>query len=242
MTTDSTEPSPWTRPSFVTAAVVVVVVVILGVVLAVRAMTRGDDDPTPAPTDNTASPTPDAAGEESICGLDGVELSGTVTAAPDAEWAYQETTAYPTSDEFGPGATTDEGVRYCFQHSPRGALFAAANALAQAADPTPTDAWLDYFLADSPNRDELLASVAPTESPTATRITLAGFRVLDYDGQTAHVDLAFNGSASGQTFYFSAVYPLRWEGGDWKFAATSAADLGNVVQIPNLAGYVSWGA
>jgi hypothetical protein len=250
MDNDETATSPWTRPGFVAAAIVVALVLVLGGVLAIRGFGAHDDrssaNPSTSPStsaDATAPTAPTApGGGASVCGLNGVQMSGTVSKAPAATWAYQGTTAYPTSTEFGPASTTGDGVRYCFQRSPEGALFAAANALTQAAAATTAKAWISYFLADSPNRDELLATVVPTGSAAATRMAVAGFRVLNYDGQTAHVDLAFSGSGSGQTVYFSAVYPLRWEHGDWKFAATSAGDFGNVVQIPDLAGYVTWRA
>ncbi|MEK8229337.1 hypothetical protein NKG05_30680 [Oerskovia sp. M15] len=145
MDTDDNEQNPFTQPGFIAAAVVVALLVVLGIAIAIMSATRSDvPDPTPepsspAPTTSTAptSEGSDGAGGASVCGLGGDELTGSPSTAPDAEWAYQGTTAYPTSTKFGPGETNDDGVRYCFQHSPTGAVFAAANAAVQEPTRTP---------------------------------------------------------------------------------------------------------
>lgn len=170
-------------------------------------------------------------------------LEGTLSAAPAAEWAFQDTTAYPTSPEFGPGETNADGVRYCFQHSPEGAVFAAANAVVQGSDSELVGAWLDYFVADGPHRDAVLSQGAGTGgSGQGVRVEVAGFRLLAYDGQTARVDVAVRGATGGQTVNLSMVYLLVWEGGDWKLSVTDPNAPINVANIPDLAGYISWGA
>lgn len=245
MAEDETTQSPFTRPWFIIAAVLVAVVVVAGVVLAIWTATRGDDpppaDPSPAPpAAPSATPTADAGGA-SICGLDGVELTGTVTTAPDAEWEYQDVYAYPVSTTAGPGETADEGYRYCFQHTPEGALFAAANVLVQGSALTTADAWFEYVLAPGPYRDQLVADQRSTQPTTTegTRLSIVGFRVLAYDGTTARVDLAVRGSAQGTTLTLSGVYELVWEG-DWKVSTDMPAPM-NIAPIPDTAGYTPWG-
>lgn len=250
MAEDKEQQSPFTRPGFVAATVVIALIVVLGLVIVIVNMTRDDPDPAP-PTSTSAEPTtaaptsepPEAAGGASVCGLPGEVLEGTLSAAPAAEWAFQDTTAYPTSPEFGPGETNADGVRYCFQHSPEGAVFAAANAVVQGSDSELVGAWLDYFVADGPHRDAVLSQGAGTGgSGQGVRVEVAGFRLLAYDGQTARVDVAVRGATGGQTVNLSMVYLLVWEGGDWKLSVTDPNAPINVANIPDLAGYISWGA
>ena len=247
MAEDNEEQSPFTRRGFVAATVVVALIVVLGLVIVIVNMTR--DDPDPAPTSSTstepttAAPTsepPEAVGGASVCGLPGEVLEGTLTTAPAAEWEYQGTTAYPTSSEFGPGDTSAGGVRFCFERSPEGALFAAANSLVQGSDPSIAEEWLQYIVAEGPFRDQLLADVGSGTTGEGTRLAIVGFRVLAYDGETARIDLAVRGTSQGQTITLSGVYELVWQEGDWKISADVAQPL-NMATIPDTAGYIAWG-
>ena len=247
MSTDDTEQSPFTRPAFVWAAIVVGLVLVLGAILAVHAMTTGKTTASPPaasgrPTAATSTPSPSTgASQASVCGLSGTVMAGTLSKAPAATWAYEGTTAYPTSDTYGPGKTDANGVRYCFQHTPAGAVFAAANAVVQGSDSAVSGPWAKYVVADGQYRTELLSQVGTPSSTQGTRTTIAGFRVLDYDGTHATIDLAVTASTQGKNVTVSAVYSLIWQGGDWKISADVAKPL-DIASIPDLAGYVSWGA
>jgi len=240
MATDET-PTPWTQPKFLIAAVLVIALVILGVVIAFS----GRDEPregssTPTATSSATTPVPVGAGVESACGLPGYAESGTLTTAPAAEWPFQGTTAYPTSPEFGPGVTSPEGVRYCFQHTPSGALFAAANAIVQGSFVDTSGAWIEYFLSkQTPNRDQLVNDTAMGAS-AETRMNIVGFRVLAYDGETARIDIAVRAVGGGNTVYGSAVYDLVWEDGDWRLLPLDASNPLRLAQIPDASGYITW--
>ncbi len=238
----SESPSPFTRPGFIAAAIVVALIVVCGIILV--AVNVGKGSPQAAPTASTSptiisSPDP-VSGDESVCGLGGTELSGSVTAAPTATWKFEGTTAYPTSSTYGPGKTDPAGFRYCFQHSPTGALFAAANALAAPSDPAASKAWQSYFAAPGPNRDKLLAQEGSGNSQAGTRLSIAGFRLLSYDGKTAQVDIGGNGSSNGTNVTFSAVYNLVWSDGDWKLNTANDTPF-DFAGVLNLAGYTAWG-
>lgn len=250
MADEENEQNPFSRPGFVVAAVVVVALVIAGVIVGVNLATRDDDEaaqPTPSASASTSSSTSAEPSDEpsteaadaSVCGLDGEELSGTLTTAPDAEWKYQGTTAYPSSPKFGPGEGAATGVRTCFQHSPTGALFMAANAIVQGSDPNTAAAWAEYALADGQFHDQLVTDLGGS-SGTQGRMTIEGFRMLNYDGDTARVDLAVATAADGQPVSVSGVYELVWQNGDWKISTDVAQPL-NIAAIPNASGYVSWG-
>ncbi|WP_250447715.1 hypothetical protein [Actinotalea sp. C106] len=252
MTTDSNDqPSPFARPGFIAAAVVVTLIIVAGIILAITNATSADTDPGPAPQTDAATTTPvptpteEPAGtttEASICDLGGAETgTARLTTAPDVDaWEYQGTTAYPTSQTFGPGATNDTaGYRYCFQRTPEGALLAATYALAVGSDQAVVPQWIEYFTAPGPYRDQFLEQPPADRDSSSVRMRVAGFRLLSYEGDAASVDLAFVASTQGQTINASLVYDLVWSDGDWKID-TSSPEPGSFSTIPDLAGYVPW--
>ena len=244
------ERSPFSKPGFIVSALVVALVLVLGVGVIIGR--RSDDDSGAA--DATADPTGSAGvstttnaggtstdGDASICGLEGEVLEpADLDLAPTVDdWEYQGTTAYPVSAVYGPAATDASGYRYCFQHSPEGALFAAANALTQGSDSTNSSTWIEYFLAEGPYRDELLADEGESGTTSDMRLKIVGFKILAYDGEVARVDLAFTGLTSGRTTTFSGVYELVWQNEDWKISADVPQPV-DVIAIPDTVGYVSW--
>ncbi|GMA33656.1 hypothetical protein [Litorihabitans aurantiacus] len=245
---ENDQQSPWTRPGWIISAVICGVLLVMGIVLTVTFLTRDDD--TPAPTGQPGTPTPGVPAPpadpdaESICGLSGVELDGDLPDAPDAEWAYVGTAAYPTSAEYGPGLNEGE-MRTCYQHTPTGALFMVANLAVGPSDLNAATEWFDYAVSPGPFKDDLLAAneqAAPeTPDPSGTRFAIRGFRLLDYSGQTARVDLGVAYTVSGQETYMSMVYELVWHEGDWRLSGETATAF-DAAQIPNLNGYTPWGA
>lgn len=247
MTTEDNEQSPFTKPGFIIAAVVVFLIVVLGVVIGFVNANRNDPEPAPSsssPTNTSAAPTTEpsaVAGGASVCGLGGEVLSGSLTTAPEAKWEYMGTTAYPTSAKFGPAEKSEKNYRYCFQHSPEGAVFAAANALVQGSSPEVSGPWIEYFLsAKTPNRSDLLTEVSSGAS-SETRMSISGFKILEYDGKNARIDLAAKAVGSGNSVYASAVYDLVWEDGDWKLLPQNPSNPLRIAQIPDVSGYVAWG-
>lgn len=249
MAEDDTQQNPFTRPGFIVGAVVVAALIVTAIVLTVLNLNRGNEAGPPAPDPSSsattsAAPTPEpsgVAGGASICGLGGEKLSGKVTTAPAAEWAFIRTVAYPTSTTFGPADTGAEGYPTCFQHSPEGALFAAATALAVPADTELVKPWIEYALSEGQFRDSLLSQVGNTSESSGVRLQVVGFRVLSYDGENARVDLAVRGSSEGTTVTASTVYELVWEDGDWKINANVSTPF-DFATIPDTSGHIPWGA
>lgn len=247
---DTDNGSLLTRPGFLVAGVLVLVLVVLGVFIAVR-VARSNDVTAPPPPASTGPQTPSATAASpsadpgaSVCRLPGSAGSGSLTSAPAAAWQYEETTAYPTSPEFGPGKTAGGGYRYCFQHTPTGAVFATANALAQgtSTDVAKIGSWAQYFVSEGTGRVKVLAQLnEPRGDNTGIRMTIVGFKVLSYTAQSARVDLAVQTSGSAQTVYASAVYELAWQDGDWKLNSDAPAPF-NFATIPTIDGYVPWKA
>lgn len=226
--------------AFVLAGALVLVVAVVGVVLALL-LDSGEPGPPPSPTvEEPPNPTvEEPAADDSVCGLPGEEWEGGLDSPPPTEWDYQGTTAYPISDDHGPAETDENEVRYCFERSPEGALLMAANAVTQGSDSAVAEEWLEYAVAAGPYREQLLA--APSDDPDALRMEIAGFRLLDYDGDGTRIDLLIRGSSQGETQYLSGVYDLVWHGGDWKISAESANPI-DLAVVPDPAGYVDWGS
>jgi hypothetical protein len=249
MTTNEKK-SPFTRPGFIVSAVVVALLLVLGAILGtVGILDATRDEPAAAPTATTPEEkarqprevAQEPAAGASICGLNGEVLEGTVDEAPAAEWEFQGTVGYPTSSVYGPGKTDVNEVRSCFERSPEGALFMAANAVAQGSDRNTAEAWIHYALAEGPGRDALLSESVGSTATEGVRLQVAGFRVLSYDGATATVDLLIEGSAEGQNVTMSAVYFLVWENGDWKLSAEDSSAPVDFAAVADSSGYVPWG-
>lgn len=250
MASEEDEQSPFTRPGFIIAAAMLFLIIVGGVGIAIFGGNK-DKTPTATPTPSptlTAEPDPEPTADTaqaSVCGLNGeVVEEARLTSAPEAEWDYQDTTAYPISAEYGPGKVSDEGYRYCFARNPEGAVFAAANAVVQASDLEIMTKWLNYFVADTPEGKEWLSDdeVSNDGSLSGIRTAVEGFRLLAYDGTRARVDMASSVTVEGQTHYISIIYPLVWESGDWRLEVTDAAAPTDVAQLPDVARYISWGA
>lgn len=237
--------SAFTRPGFLVSAVLIALILVLGVIVAIRV--AGDSSSTTPPPASTSpaaptSPSPTASSDAgaSVCGLPAGPETGGLTTPPAVTWAFQGTIAYPTSPEFGAGKTAAEGYRYCFQRSPAGAVVMAANALAQGSDPEVGDAWAEYVLGSGRYRNQLADEIGAGTGAEGSRLKIAGFRMLAYDGKTARVDLGVQGSSQNQTLTVSGVYELVWQDGDWKISADVEDPL-DISTIPDLGGYVPWG-
>lgn len=241
----------FTRPAFLASAAFVILLAAIAGGVTIAGLVKSDREEGPtqsqastpaAPTD--AAPSPTQTSDESICGLEGaVTEPRRMTAAPSVQWAYDRTVAYPTSDDFGPKKSNDEGVRYCYQRSPEGALLAAANGATQATDADRLGAWLDYSLASGPYRDQILAEApGSADSGPGSRLAIRGFKLLDYTGDTARVDLALEGVGERETVTLSMIYTLVWENGDWKLQVDDPEVPIDVVSLPSLTGYIPWEA
>lgn len=242
--------SPLTTPWFIVGAVVFGLIVLAGIIVGVVGANEPDAEPDAGatPTAPASSPSPSEQvtdADASVCGLPGVEMSGRVTTAPEvSSWDYQDVFAYPVSATAGPGEVDDTGFRYCYQHTPTGAVFAAANAAITGftTDHALMEGWREYTYSDGEYRAEILASDNGVEANlqnTDVRASIAGFKLLAYDGTSARVDIAITGTSGANTVTGSDVFELVWSEGDWKLNA-ELPDPVRLTQIPSTAGYVSW--
>ena len=178
---------------------------------------------------------------DSVCGLGGVALQGSVADTPDAHWVEHRGAWLPTSEAYGPGNIAD-GEFSCFEHSPRGMLFAASAYTGQLTNPAYWEGELDVFAGEHADAHRAEAQKLFTTVFAEADTALGGFRMVDYDGETAQIDMAVTSFDGSETSRTSVVLDMVWAQGDWKIDA-SAPELGITLNpLPDLIGYQSWSA
>ncbi|MEZ2390243.1 hypothetical protein AB6813_11960 [bacterium RCC_150] len=228
------EQSPWTRPWFIASAAVVVLLIALAVVYVALPAPGAGQSSAPSPAATTTSTA--QAGQESACGLPAGDQRypsvGLLT-----KWELVGKFAVP-SDPKGIGPGKVEGtVRTCYQHSPTGALYSAANYVGTGLLPGGQTIILQSLTAQSPLRDQSLAT-PPTQAPVDPSLStqIAGFKVVTYTGQAARIALGLKVIKDNKVGYGSMTFGLRWENGDWKSVleeysySSGLTDLSDFVQ------------
>lgn len=240
-TAPTDEKSPWAQPGFIGAAAVVALLVLLGLVLAV---TGGKDNPATDAAQPASPPpatSPPAHGSASVCGLD-AGSQDVPAAAPRSRWELVGRMVAPTAPRAIGPRVRDGGVRSCFAHSPAGALFASANVVATATQPSRWRALAERLLADGPGRDQALGDVrSEAADPAPASMQIAGFSFRTYEAAQARLSLAFRVDAGGTAFYASLPMAMKWERGDWKFVVADNGDpFTDFGRVPDLSGYTPW--
>ncbi|NWN88354.1 MAG: hypothetical protein HLX51_07400 [Micrococcaceae bacterium] len=179
---------------------------------------------------------------DSVCDLGGVALEGSIADTPDAQWVEHRGAWLPTSDTYGPGNYDSDGEFSCFEHSPRGMLFAASAYSGQLVNPSFWEDDLDFFAGEYSGQHqaeaETLFSSVFAEADTA----LGGFRLVNYEGDTAQIDMAVTSFDGSETSRTSVVLDMVWADGDWQIDA-SGDEMGIQLEpLPDLIGYQHWSA
>ena len=237
---EESSPSPFTRPGFLASAALLAAIVVMAIVVLT---TGGGDDPAPDPVAAPApAPTQDEPVSEtdagaSTCGLPDGDPNVPVI-APPTDWRLVGTVAAPSNpDTFGPGLV-DDGLPSCYQHSPVGALYAAANFIAATGTNDLRARAVDDLTAQGAGRNralELVEEDPVIEEPGGAQI--AGFSFINYSEDRALVDIAF--SLGGGTA--RAPLALVWMDGDWLVDLPPTGDPYTAIEsVPDLTGYVPW--
>lgn len=238
-TETSTESNPFTKPSFIIAAALVVTLLAAGIVIFL--LPKGQSDAQPAPptpgTGSTPAASPSAsAAESSVCGLPTAPETS-LGAAPATKWELVGTMAAPTDPQIGPGKTDAQGIRSCFAHTPKGALYAAVNLWALGSDPSKERAIAKQLAAEGPGREAGMKAPQTQAPASAVKIQIAGFNV-SYTANQAVVDLAFKADNGALA---SVRTTLLWQDGDWKgVVADNGAPLEEPRQVRDLSGFIPW--
>lgn len=134
-----------TTPVFVISAAFVALILVGGTAFAVGTLIGGDGDGTadsasdpdtdgetspdpgmegeissdevPEQERHSTSPTPSAEGD-SACGLEGNDKDNFAQFPEGTEWEAVGATQAPSHPDYGPGETSDAGVRHCYSYRP----------------------------------------------------------------------------------------------------------------------------
>ena len=201
----------------------------------------------PSPTNGPAN----APG--SVCGLAAGDQSLPLT-PPAASWTFVGTIAVPISRQYGP-ATAVDGIGNCYAHSPTGALFAMVDTLgltevggdqisaAKVVEERGSRSG-DYATALTEAQQQDAQIVMPADSSTAQKITVLGYRYVDYSPARATIAIAVGlGDPTRQATYQPSTITatVTWEAGDWKFVY-SAATAQTTAPIISTEQYTAWAA
>lgn len=239
--------SPWRSKGFVVSAAVLAVIVLLGGYLMFSNLTNDEEQQQGQQASNTpaANPAPPATtvkqdAQASVCGLPGSQTNASLVQAPKATWTLFGTVAVPSSPTAGPGITDPSGLRRCYAHTPEGALFAAANQIAMMNDASLHHELARKVVVPGVGANALAASHQPSPEDDGTRMQVAGFRVVSYDGTTSTIEIAYRDNM-GRNIYPVFTWDMRWLDGDWKFRVTDQGGLLSAPAFsPDLTGYTLW--
>jgi len=179
---------------------------------------------------------------DSVCDLGGVALEGSIADTPDAEWVEHRGAWLPVSEDYGPGLYEAEGEFSCFEHSPRGMLFAASAYTGQLTNPSYWESEPDFFAGAYAEEHREQAVEVFTGVFADADTALGGFRLVHYDGDTAQIDMAVTSFDGSETSRTSVVLDMIWIEGDWYIDATDQEFGVTLTPIPDLIGYQHWSA
>lgn len=241
------------RAWWASAVVVVIVVVGLVAVLVTRGSRQGGDDAAGARS-SSSTPTRSASSSptSSSASSSSTPARPTADAWPDAgcngspgsaapaqagllavSWEPVGSMSLPTSKELGPTKTTDS-LRRCFQHSPAGAVMAAANIFGSLA-PANYRQVLQQQMTPGAGRDQTMVDLVPSDL-TGPRGQFAGYKLNGCTPAACNLSLAIQ----GQGVWGQEDFTLVWSDGDWKLDGTYA--IPPLGQLPSglPQGWVAW--
>lgn len=148
-------------------------------------------------------------------------------------WQPQGAMSYPTSSELGPKRTQGV-VRTCFQHSPSGALMAAANIIVGGSSgPQTSAAVMQQQFTAGAGRDAMIAGLSGSDNKPGDA-SPAGFQLGACTPERCIVNLFASSGAGSMT----VNVPMVWRDGDWKVDGASELQPLIVQALP--AGWSQW--
>ncbi|GAA1110325.1 hypothetical protein GCM10009630_04200 [Kribbella jejuensis] len=163
--------------------------------------------------------------------------------APTAvTWQFEGNMLIPLQVAGGPAATRPNGVKYCFAHSPTGAVLAAMVLLGQVQNRSIALDVLNERVVPGPGQ---LKAIAQTKADLATPadttdVQFVGFKVVSYpsDGSQAIIQIA---SQLGDQGVGALLVTMQWYKGDWRAVLQDDGSFNGTVEpdiLSSLNGYV----
>jgi len=222
-------------PAWIGSAVLLGMVAIGLVIVLIHAATSGKPgtptaaSPPGAPSGSTAqaggappggsppatAPGAGQAGRPAGCATTGTDQTIPTSPPAGVTWSLTGGFAVPSSAADGPTLHGPGGVRYCYSHTPLGAVLAASNLGQGTGSPQEIQ---DASLKLSVVPNQYSAQVASTPAPPRDNRgsgQFAGFRIISYSPDQASIALA--ASIPGHTdSYPLLTVAMQWYQGDWR--------------------------
>lgn len=143
----------------------------------------------------------------------------------------------PSLAGVGPG-TTEGGIPACYQHSPAGAVLAAASYLQFFSESSDLELVIRTRVADDEVRQVMLDALERSGVPERARVQLHGYSIASWDDSLVSVQLAVS---MPDVIEGVVAWPLNlvWRDGDWKVAASGEPGV-RFIGSPANAGMVDW--
>jgi hypothetical protein len=209
---DPQRPTPWTRPGFITSAIVIAFIIIAGVVIAIA--THHTTPGTTAPNGTEWKLVGSMAAPFDVAVGPGAASSGIHTCFAHSATGALYAAVNLIADLSAPDANTLAIVK---ARTAKGTGYDAAVALTQGNDPMPG---------------------GTGGSPI---YQVAGFRYLDYTDNRATLEVIVrltNGSAAGSVA--SVPVTMAWQDGDWKRVVQPDGTIPEGSNLDPSASYVHW--
>jgi hypothetical protein len=163
-------------------------------------------------------------------------------APPAVTWQFDGEMLIPLQVAGGPAATKPNGVKYCFAHSPTGAVLAAMVLLGQVRNRSIAISVLNERVVAGVGRTRAIATAkADMATPEdGGGVQFAGFKVIDYapDGSRAIIQIA---AQLGDQGVGALLVTMQWSHGDWRAVLQADGSFNGSVEpdiLSSLSGYV----
>ncbi|WP_165966365.1 hypothetical protein [Actinomadura sp. 7K534] len=154
-------------------------------------------------------------------------------------WKRFKGVALPFSPVVGPLDVKGDIAR-CYQHTPRGALFAAVQISVRLDRSAGWQKIMERQVVEGEGKAAYArVRAAGQVVPAAKAAQIAGFRIVSYTPESAVVGTVSRDPARGGRT--ARTLTVKWEG-DWKLAPTGEGSTGSAPErVDSLSGFVFWG-
>ncbi|TCC40595.1 hypothetical protein [Kribbella speibonae] len=199
--------------------------------------------PTALPTSTRTTPPPPNSSTGGCHNKNPNQAIPRLAAPPLVTWQFEGAMLIPLQAASGPAATSPNGVRSCFAHSPTGAVLAAMVMLGQLQNQAVGISALKSRVVPGPGRDAAIAAAqqsAKTPKTANGEVQFAAFKVLDYPPNATRAIIQVVADLNNKA-YGAMPVTLRWYKSDWYVELQEDGTLNGSVEpdiLSSLSGYV----
>ncbi|MGQ4507648.1 hypothetical protein ACUH9H_01120 [Dermabacteraceae bacterium P13128] len=159
------------------------------------------------------------------------------TAPKVDQWVGIRGVGVPVSSTYGP-AKREGDLFTCYQHSPTGALFAAAYVVPATTVKGFADEWT---IPESRIHKEMKAAEATNKPSKSSNFRITGYQFNYYTPEETAVNISIEGNTADGSGNFNVLVSLKWQNGKWNFSPNFAEPMVTPLRAGN-SSYIPWGA